>query len=137
MVYRSCFLWSTLWPTALLHIRIAAFLFLVVIAGRITPAYELLPHFLPMLQRSQVLIRPHVNTPTNLTATPGDSKITLSWSAVSGVVSYRVKRSTVNGGPYSTIANPTTTSYVNTGLTNGTTYYYIVSGVNNGGNESP
>jgi cellulose 1,4-beta-cellobiosidase len=72
--------------------------------------------------------------PTNLTATAGDTQAALAWSAVAGVTSYRVKRSTTNGGPYATVASGVTTaSYLNTGLTNGTTYYYVVSAVNSSG----
>ena len=75
--------------------------------------------------------------PTGLTATAGDGQVLLSWNASSGATSYNVKRSTVTGGPYTTIATGVTaTSYINTGLTNGTTYYYVVSAVNTGG-ESP
>jgi hypothetical protein len=40
--------------------------------------------------------------------------------------------STINGGPYSVIANLTSTAYTNTALANGTTYYYVVSALNNG-----
>jgi hypothetical protein len=72
-----------------------------------------------------------VATPTNLAATAGDSKVTLSWTVVSGATSYNVKRSTTAGGTYTTIAsNVTGTSYVDTSLTNGTTYYYVVTAVN-------
>lgn len=71
--------------------------------------------------------------PTGLTATPGNAQVSLSWTASSGATSYNVKRSTTNGGPYSTVASPTGTSYTNTGLTNGTTYYYIVTAVNSAG----
>jgi fibronectin type 3 domain-containing protein len=48
-----------------------------------------------------------------------------------------VKRATVSGGPYTTIATPTATSYINTGLTNGTTYYYVVTAANSGGESAP
>jgi len=44
-----------------------------------------------------------------------------------------VKRSTADGGPYTTVATGvTTTGYTDTdpALTNGTTYYYVVSAVN-------
>jgi len=75
--------------------------------------------------------------PTGLIATPAKRKISLSWNASSGATSYNVKRATVTGGPYTTIATGvTTTSYTNTGLTSGTTYYYVVSAVNTSG-ESP
>src|SRR6185312_16915383 len=52
------------------------------------------------------------------------------WNASSGATSYNVKRSTTSGGPYTTIASPTTPGYTNTGLTNGTTYFYVVSALN-------
>ncbi len=71
--------------------------------------------------------------PTGLTATPGNTQVSLSWNASSGAASYNVKRATVSGGPYNTIASPTSTSYTNTGLTNGTTYFYVVSAVNAAG----
>jgi hypothetical protein len=88
---------------------------------------------------SQVSATPQVGVPaapTNVTATPGNGQVTLSWSASSGASSYNVKRSTTNGGPYTTIASPTTTGYTNTGLTNGTTYYYVVSAVNTSGESA-
>ena len=67
--------------------------------------------------------------PSGLTASPGDSKITLAW--LGAAASYKVKRSLTNGGPYATIAsNLVATSFLDTTLTNGTTYYYVVSGVN-------
>src|SRR5579872_2920004 len=73
--------------------------------------------------------------PTNLTATPGNGQVSLSWTApAGGATVYNVKRSTVSGGPYTTIAsNVSGTSYTDsTGLTNGTKYYYVVSGVTYG-----
>ena len=68
--------------------------------------------------------------PDGLTATAGNQQVSLSWNTVPGATSYKVKCSTTNGGPYLTIASPTTTGYTNTALINGTTYYYVVSQVN-------
>jgi len=74
--------------------------------------------------------------PTGLTATPGNGQVALAWNASAGATSYNVKRSTTSGGPYATIASPTTNSYTNTGLSNGTTYYYVVSAVNAAGESA-
>jgi fibronectin type 3 domain-containing protein len=71
--------------------------------------------------------------PTGLTATAGDTQVSLSWTASSGATSYNVLRSTVNGSGYATVSSPTTTSYTNTGLTDGTTYYFVVTATNAGG----
>ncbi|MDE3100575.1 MAG: hypothetical protein KGJ88_13985, partial [Verrucomicrobiota bacterium] len=81
-----------------------------------------------------------VNTPpaapTGLGATAGNAQVALSWTASSGATSYNVKRATVSGGPYTTIANVSTTSYTDSSVTNGTTYYYVVSAVNSGGESA-
>jgi fibronectin type 3 domain-containing protein len=74
--------------------------------------------------------------PSNLTATAGDTQVSLTWSASSGATSYNVKRSGTSGGPYTQIAAPTSTSYTDTALTNGTTYYYVVSAVNSSGESA-
>ncbi len=68
-----------------------------------------------------------VAVPTGISATAGNSQVTLSWSPSAGATSYNVQRSTTAGGPYTTIAFPTATSYTNIGLVNGTTYYYVIS----------
>jgi fibronectin type 3 domain-containing protein len=75
--------------------------------------------------------------PTGVAATsPSKKKITVTWNAVPGATSYRVKRSTTSGGPYTVVGSPTTNTFTNTGLTSGTTYYYVVSAVNGSG-EGP
>ena len=75
-------------------------------------------------------------TPLGLAATPGNQSVSLTWGAVTGASSYNVKRSTVSGGSYSTVASPSTNSYSDTGVTNGTTYYYVVSAVNTYGESA-
>ena len=76
--------------------------------------------------------------PTGLTPTViSSNQINLSWNASTGATSYNVKRATVSGGPYTTIATGVTgTSYNNTGLTPATTYYYVVSAVNANGESA-
>jgi fibronectin type 3 domain-containing protein len=74
--------------------------------------------------------------PTGLTATAGNNQVALSWTASSGATSYNVKRATVSGGPYTTVASPTTASYTDTTAVNGTTYYYVVSAVNTSGESA-
>ena len=70
-------------------------------------------------------------TPVGLTATPGDSVISLKWNAASGATAYNLKRSLVNGGPYTLLAGGlTATNYTDSVVTNGTTYYYVVSAYN-------
>ena len=63
--------------------------------------------------------------PANLSATPGDTQIALSWEASSddvGVAGYRVYRDGVR------VARTTGTSYLDTGLTDGSPYsYYVVA----------
>lgn len=77
-----------------------------------------------------------VNPPTNLIAMAGDSQVTLSWNAVTGVKGYNVKHSTTAGGPYTTIATSVTgTSYVDTTVVNGITYYYVVTAVDSSTNN--
>ena len=70
--------------------------------------------------------------PASLSATPGDSQVSLAWPASVGATSYDVQRSDVSNGPYERIACPAGTSYLDTGLTNGTAYYYVVSGAFSG-----
>lgn len=77
--------------------------------------------------------------PTSLTASAGHKKVTLAWtqSTSPNIVSNKVYRATVNGGPYTLVATlAATTTYANTGLTSGTTYYYVVTAVNNSSQES-
>jgi hypothetical protein len=87
------------------------------------------------------------DSPAGLHITGTSSEGTgLEWMSVYGASSYNVKRSTVEGGPYTTIANVTNTTspfstnfwqtYTDKTATSGVKYYYVISSVYAGG-ESP
>ena len=70
------------------------------------------------------------STPFAVYAAPGDREVPLRWLPSFGAAKYLVKRSPTAGGPYTTVATLSGTSYVDTGLSNGMTYYYVVSATN-------
>ena len=75
-------------------------------------------------------------TPASLAATAGIGQVVLTWPASSTATSYNVKRATVSGGPYTLLANLTTTNFNDTGVVNGTNYYYVVSALNPAGEST-
>ncbi len=74
--------------------------------------------------------------PGSLTATAGTEQVILRWPAVGGASSYNLKAATNDGGPYTILANVTTTNCVHTGLLNGTNYYYVVTALNMAGEST-
>lgn len=78
--------------------------------------------------------------PSNLTATGGRKRVTLSWTASTdnvGVTGYQIWRASNASGPFSQIATTTGTGYTNTGLPNGATFFYYVTASDAAGNVSP
>ncbi len=97
------------------------------------------------------------SVPVGLTAAAGDRSVLLNWTVAGNAMGYTVKRSTVSGGPYSTIAgiasaavNPLTKSsaamsvmsaltiptFSDSNLNNGAAYYYVVTAVNDTGEST-
>ena len=75
---------------------------------------------------------------SGLKATVVNSQIQLQWNAYAGATSYNVKRATVSGGPYTTIAsNLVTTSFTDTTVSGYQTYYYVVTMVIGGVESVP
>jgi len=69
--------------------------------------------------------------PTGLTASATPVQVNLSWNAVAGAASYRVKRALASDGNYVTIGNGITgTNFADTTITNGTTLHYVVTSIN-------
>ena len=73
------------------------------------------------------------NAPASLTAIVTNWNVALTWPTSSGATSYNVKRATNYGGPYTAIANVTTTNYADNTMANNTGYYYVVSALNAAG----
>ena len=73
-----------------------------------------------------------------ITATPGNSTVTITWKDVPGATTYNLYSSTVpgvsvtNGSKVASIISP----YTSTNLKNATTYYYVATAVDSSGGES-
>ena len=76
--------------------------------------------------------------PTGVVATPGASPgvVNLTWNASAWASTYKVKRATRDGGPYSTGKKALTPSWSET-VTSGRRYYYVVTAVNSSGESGP
>lgn len=68
-----------------------------------------------------------------VTIVAGDQSAALSWGPSEGAVSYNVKRSLSETGPFDSVQDPATSPFTDTGLSNGTKYYYLVSALNANG----
>jgi len=69
--------------------------------------------------------KPELGTP-KASASPSTSSAKLSWSAVSGATKYEVYRAASSSGTYEKIAETSSRSFKDTGLTKDQTYYYKV-----------
>lgn len=79
---------------------------------------------------------PTVPNPPNARTGSGVSggNIILSWAASPFAASYQVRRSSVSGGPYTSLASGiTTTSFTDTTSVSGQKYYYVISAANSVG----
>lgn len=68
-------------------------------------------------------------TPSNFFVQQGNQQTFSSWDLVPGATSYSVQRST-DGVNYTTVATPSTPSYLDTTVTIGTQYYYQAAATN-------
>ena len=78
--------------------------------------------------------------PTGLTATGGNSTVSLDWNdnSESDLSGYNVYRSTISGGPYSklNVSLVSSSNYSDNTVSGGVTYYYVVRAVDTSMNES-
>ena len=77
------------------------------------------------------------DAPLNLTASGNEMQVSLGWGVSEGAVTYTIKRSLTEGGPYTVIGSVYGTTYTDTNVENGITYYYVVTAVNNDGESDP
>ncbi|MGF7034118.1 pectate lyase [Paenibacillus mucilaginosus] len=71
-----------------------------------------------------------LQAPTLLSAEAARKGVELAWSSVPKAASYKVQRSEVNGGPYTTLASVTEKSYTDSTAEAGRTYFYVVTAAN-------
>jgi exo-poly-alpha-galacturonosidase len=80
------------------------------------------------------------SAPTGLSATPGDTKVTLDWNnnTESDLAGYYIYRSTTSGSGYAKLNSSllSDSNYIDHSVTNGTPYYYVVTAVDTSANES-
>lgn len=81
------------------------------------------------------------DVPVDVTALPGNRRVTVTWPAARGASAYRVHAGTAPGVTPATATVTsglvTSTSYVVTGLSNGTTYWFAVSATSSTGESAP
>ncbi len=75
------------------------------------------------------------NVVSNVIVAAGDAKNIVEWDGIQNFT-FNVKRSTTSGGPYTTIANVSTSKFTDTNISNGATYYYVVAAVDSVGETS-
>ncbi len=71
--------------------------------------------------------------PTALAAMCGHQKITLTWAAVTGAVTYNVNRASTAGGTSSIVTNTAALTHVDVTGTVGNQYFYTITAVNAAG----
>jgi len=74
--------------------------------------------------------------PTNLTATAGNSVVTLNWQASDGATGYNIYMGNPDCTSLTKVASTSRTSYRVTGLTNGTQYCFVVRAYNADGESA-
>ena len=71
--------------------------------------------------------------PTGLTASAGNVRVTLKWTAVAEATGYVVRRAAGPTGTYTPVARVTATTHADTSVTNGTAYSYVILATNANG----
>ncbi|MEO6458969.1 MAG: hypothetical protein ABIO95_00860 [Bdellovibrionota bacterium] len=85
----------------------------------------------PSVESSLTIAAAAPDVPYAINATPGDTRVTLTWSASGLAIDFRVLRSNKAGGPYTVIVDTLKSqSYIDDTVTNGQPYYYVVQARN-------
>jgi subtilisin family serine protease len=86
---------------------------------------------------AQPVARPAVPVGVTASSGPGPHQISIAWTATPYAATYRVKRSAISGGPFSTLATGIKTAgYVDSTAHAARRYYYVVSAMNVSGESA-
>jgi autotransporter-associated beta strand protein len=69
--------------------------------------------------------------PSNVVAVSSNGRVDLTWNSADGASTYKIKRATTSGGPYTDIASVSTNAYADNSVSNGMAYYYIITSKGN------
>ncbi len=84
-----------------------------------------------------ITVNSAVLAPSGLSATAGNSAVSLAWGTVGGATSYTVKRGTASSGPFITLTTSlSASSYTDATAVPGTTYFYVVTATNGAGESA-
>lgn len=98
--------------------------------GSLPPGHNYALNIGTVGQVKLIVSPPLPTTPSNLTTVGAHLAIALTWPAGTNATGYNLKRSTTNGGPYSTTVSVAVTNYTDEEVNPGVTYYYVVSATN-------
>jgi fibronectin type 3 domain-containing protein len=75
--------------------------------------------------------------PSRINIEEKDRQVSIVWNSISNASSYKVKRATRSGGPYTTIVeNLKQTGFVDNTVINNTQYFYVITSVNGAGESN-
>lgn len=74
--------------------------------------------------------------PTDIIKSGGSGKATLNWALAANATSYKIKRASTSGGPYTAVGTTPALTYTDTTASTSSNYYYVVTALNSTGESA-